>query len=318
MSSSGRRSCAHRASTSADISARMCCGDSSWRACTASRRSPSTWKSLQPHDDVVEDVTAHLGAALGVEVDQVAPGVAARLEVGAEQGEVVPARAEVVVDHVEDHGQIAGVAGVDEALQAVRAAVRLVHGVPGDAVVAPVPDPVHPVHRQDLDMRDAEVDEVVQPLDRGVERAVRSEGADVQLVEHRAGQVAPRPVGVLPPVVQVVVEPRHPVDPVRLPARPGVGQDRLPVVDEEAVGRAGFEIAGLAGPPAAGAGSELEGDGAVPREDGASPHPFRQRRPHAQNRHGVARTMIAMGPSLPLPRGVGAPRSGSGARGVRT
>ena len=121
---------------------------------------------LEPHPDVVEDVAAHLRRVLAVEVDQVAPRVAPGLQVGAEQREVVARGAEVVVHHVLDHPEALRVAGVDEAAVGVGAAVLLVHGEPADAVVAPVVGAVEGVDRQQLDEVDAEVDEVVEPLDR--------------------------------------------------------------------------------------------------------------------------------------------------------
>lgn len=58
-------------------------------------------------------------------------------EVGAEAGEQVAGGAEVVVDHVEADPQPVAVRGVDEALEAVGAAVGFVDGPGGDAVVAP-------------------------------------------------------------------------------------------------------------------------------------------------------------------------------------
>ena len=81
---------------------------------------------------------------------------------------------------------------VDEALQRLRAAVRLVHRVEVDAVVAPAPAPVERGDRHQLDDVDAEVDEVVEPLGGGVQRALRRERADVQLVEERAEDAAAR------------------------------------------------------------------------------------------------------------------------------
>ena len=70
-------------------------------------------------------------------------------------------------------------AGVDEALERVRAAVVLGDGVPADAVVAPVAVAVDGVDGQHLDQVDPERDEVVEPLDRRVERAALGERADV-------------------------------------------------------------------------------------------------------------------------------------------
>ena len=189
---------------------------------------------LEPHPHVVEDVAAHLGRALAVEVDQVAPGVAPGLEVGPEEREVVARRAEVVVHHVLHDAQPAGVAGVDEAAVGVRAAVGLGDREPRDAVVAPVVGAVEGVDRHHLDEVDAEVDEVVEPLDRGVEGAAGGEGADVQLVDHRPGELAPGPAGVLPLVGRHVAA-RQPVHAVGLAARARVGPRVGLVVEEVAV-----------------------------------------------------------------------------------
>ena len=95
-----------------------------------SKRSPSTWYSSQPVERVVADELADLAAAV------VGPGVAPRrrrapvvVEVDAalavlgpavELPEVEVARAEVVVDDVEDHGDAALVGGFDERLEAPR------------------------------------------------------------------------------------------------------------------------------------------------------------------------------------------------------
>jgi hypothetical protein len=60
-------------------------------------------------------------------------------------------------------------------LKPVRPAVRVVHGVPRDAVVAPAPLAGEGVARQQLDGADAELDEVVEALDRRVEGALGRE-----------------------------------------------------------------------------------------------------------------------------------------------
>ncbi len=121
----------------------------------------------QPGQRAVEDVAAHLGRPLAVEVDQRSPGVLTLgLEVGTEQRQVVARRAEMVVDDVLDDTQSGGVGGVDEALVRRRAAVLLVDCRPQHAVVAPVVGAVEGVDRQQLDQVDAECDEVVELLDR--------------------------------------------------------------------------------------------------------------------------------------------------------
>ena len=111
----------------------------------------------QPHQRVVDDVAAHLVGVGPRQVDRVAPGVRAAFgEDREELGQVVPRRAEVVVDDVLDHAEPLLVAGVDEALVGRRAAVLLLHGVPEHAVVAPVVRAVERVDRQQLDEVDAE------------------------------------------------------------------------------------------------------------------------------------------------------------------
>ena len=88
------------------------------------------------------------------EVDRAAPGgLVAVGDVGAEGGDRLRARAEVVVDDVEDHGEADAVRGVDEAGEAVRAAVGGVDGGEVEAVVAPAPVAGEGGDRHQLDRR---------------------------------------------------------------------------------------------------------------------------------------------------------------------
>ena len=64
-------------------------------------------------------------------------------------------------------------AGVDEALEGVRAAVGLVDGVRVHAVVPPAVLSREGGDRHQLDEVDTELDEVVEVPDRGVEGALR-------------------------------------------------------------------------------------------------------------------------------------------------
>ena len=71
----------------------------------------------EPVEGVLPEIPAHLVAEGTVEVHGGPPrGAVPVAEVGAEVGKVVPLRPEVVVDHVQDDGQAAQVAGVDQAL----------------------------------------------------------------------------------------------------------------------------------------------------------------------------------------------------------
>ena len=210
---------------------------------------------LQPHPCVVEDVATHLVAARGVEVHQVAPGVRAFLEVRPEGGEVVPGGAEVVVDDVLDDAQPRRVTTVDEALVRRRPAVRLVDGEPQHAVVPPVVDPVERVDGHHLDQVDADRTKVVEFGERGVQRAFRGERSDVQLVDHRAGELAAGPRAVVPLVVRRVERARPPVHAVGLTTRPRVGQGDLPVVDQVPVVGLSVRHLPVGDPPPVRAGS---------------------------------------------------------------
>jgi hypothetical protein len=123
------------------------------------------------------------------------------------------------------------VTGVDEALEGVRSAIGLVHRAPGDTVVTPTRRAVEGVDRQHLHERDPQLDEMVEPLESGVERPLFREGADVQLIDHTASERPPSPVPVGPVVRVVRVPPRRPVHTGGLPARTRIGKRRLVVVE---------------------------------------------------------------------------------------
>ena len=115
-------------------------------------------------------------AALAVEVDRRAPRRLVPLgeELRRVRVQVVAFGAEVVVDDVEQHHEPARVRGVDEALQILGRAVGRVGRELQHAVVAPVAAAGKVGERHELDRRDAEIGEVVEPpLDAG-ERAFRA------------------------------------------------------------------------------------------------------------------------------------------------
>jgi hypothetical protein len=73
------------------------------------------------------------------------------------------ARADVVVDDVEDDAQTGAVGGVDEARQAVRAAIGRVGGREVDAVVAPPVVAGELGDRHELDVGDAQLGQRREP-----------------------------------------------------------------------------------------------------------------------------------------------------------
>ncbi len=198
----------------------------------------------EPHERVLDDEAAHLVTLRAVEVDGGAPRrVVQRIEVGAELGQVVAARAEVVVDDVQADGEAARVARVDEALEGGRATVGGARRVPVDTVIAPVSLSRNAVHRQDLDVCHPERHEVIEPFDGRVERPGFGERADVQLVEDRAAhrvvvrgrvRVVAAPTVVLPVVGREVDDLAGAVDALGLQQRTRVGA-RVAAVDAEGV-----------------------------------------------------------------------------------
>src|SRR5581483_83564 len=136
-------------------------------------------------EGVVAEEPADLIASALVEVDRSAPRRVVTLrKVGRKLVRVIPYRAEVVVDHVEDHSKVLGVAGIDEALESIGTAIGLERREEEDAVVAPAALSGELVDRHQFHVRDAEIDEVIEVLDRAVKRAFFAEGADVQLIEN--------------------------------------------------------------------------------------------------------------------------------------
>jgi len=187
----------------------------------------------EPSARVVDEERPHdLGTGV-VEVDRRPPRRLVGLrEVRREPGEVVAARPEVVVDDVEGDAEAAGVAGVDETGQARRPAVGVVHGVEADAVVAPAPVGGEGRDRHQLDDVDAEGEEVVEPGGGRVERALRREGPDVQLVDDRTEDpgpfAGPTPGRIRPGEGAGVDGAARPVDAVGLPSAAGSGSGGSP------------------------------------------------------------------------------------------
>ena len=175
-------------------------------------------------------------------------------------------------------------AGVDEAAQAVGAAVGALRREPVDAVVAPVARAGEAGDGQDLDGGDAEIDEPIERADGGVERALGREGADVELVEDEVAH-APRAARVLPGEGARIDHLRRAVHAVRLRARGGIGAAPL-AVEHVPVARAGADavddglepaVAGAAASPrarlrgATSSSSMLRGLGAHTRKRVRSP-----------------------------------------------
>jgi hypothetical protein len=176
---------------------------------------------LEPVERVVDEEPAHRAG----EVDRGAPRrrAAPLEELRGVEVQVVAVGPEMVVDHVEQHHQAPGVRRIDQALEVRGRAVARVRRERQHAVVAPAALAGEVADRHQLERGDAEVGEVVEPVERGGERAARGEGADVQLVHDRLGPRPSRPAVVVPLVVERIDHPARRVHVVRVPARRRIG-----------------------------------------------------------------------------------------------
>src|SRR4029434_443954 len=96
------------------------------------------------------------------------------------------------------------------------------------AIIAPPPAPGELIDGHELNVRDAEVHQVIEPRDGGLEGPGRGEGPDMEFVQDGGGERPRLPTLVLPREGLVLDHPRGAVHPRRLPRRTGVGQRLTP------------------------------------------------------------------------------------------
>ena len=224
-----------------------------------------------PELGVLDRPFAHARLAV---VERLAPGRLAEAvgEVGAEAAERLVPRPDVVVDDVQEDAEARSVGRVHEAGELLRAAVRLVRRGRVEAVVAPAAPPGERRDGHQLDRGHPEVAQPGEPRDHAGERALRREGADVQLVDDEL--VQPQPGTGRDLEAGGIDHARRAADAFGLGARAGV-RPRLAAVEHEAivVARAGCDLAGpeaslLLGELVRGAGADLHRERA--RERGPS------------------------------------------------
>ena len=191
----------------------------------------------QPHERVVAEEPAHLVAIGTVQVHRVSPGSAVAVgEVRAEPAQVIPLRAEVVVDHVQEHGEAPGVAGVHQAFEPVGTAVGLVGSEEVHPVVAPAAGSGEPVHRHQPEVGDPQVLQVIQARRDPVERPLRRERPHVEFVHRGPGEGFGYEPRVGPGERRVIHRLRGTVDSAGLARGAGIGKRRPPVEREGVFG----------------------------------------------------------------------------------
>src|SRR4051794_34302019 len=127
-----------------------------------------------PVESVLHEMPTHLLATNIVVVDAVAPrSLVVVGEVRTKEAKVIPFRAEMVVNHVEHHGEAALVSRIDELLQTFRAAITCVYGVVRSAVIAPSALTGKGSDRHEFDCRDPELLQVIELRDNGFESTFR-------------------------------------------------------------------------------------------------------------------------------------------------
>jgi hypothetical protein len=132
---------------------------------------------------------------------------------------------------------------VNEAGEPVRAPVGSMRCRDEDAVVAPAPFARERGDRHQLDRGHPELAQRRQAGDGSVERALRGERADVQLVDNQADEVERRCVG-RPDEGGGVENPRGAPQPVRLPAGAGIGERTAVEQEPVVVARLGGQTSG--------------------------------------------------------------------------
>ncbi len=108
-------------------------------------------KIAEPHQGIFNKIFADSIAARVIKVDGASPGCMVLFsEIRTELVEYISLRSEVVVHHIQYHGQTVVVASIHQFLQAFSAAVRLLHCVRKHTVITPVSLTGKGRHRHDF------------------------------------------------------------------------------------------------------------------------------------------------------------------------
>ena len=153
---------------------------------------PVEVKFLEPVEGVVHDEIAHRRRARPVIIDRRAPGRVVPLgeEIGRDRVQVIPFRAEMVVDDIEEYRDAARMAFIDKRLQLFRPAIVRAGREPLDAVISPITAPRTFGDRHQFDRGNAELNEMIEMRDRAGKVTTLRKGSEMQLIDH---QFVPRP-----------------------------------------------------------------------------------------------------------------------------
>ena len=149
--------------------------------------------------------------------------------------QVIPAGAEMVIDHVEQHRQARRVRRVYQPFEAAPPTVGTGRGIQCDAIIAPVMVTGKIGHRHKFQRGDTQFAQTGQPLDQGLKGAGLGRRADMHFIDDQlvARNAAPGAVG---PVERRIDHLRGAMHPGRLGARGRIGPIPAAVEPEHIVG----------------------------------------------------------------------------------
>ena len=162
-------------------------------------------------------------------------------ELGCDRGQVVTFRTEVVVDDIEEDGEAAGMAGLDEPLQILRRAIPRSGRVEEDTVISPISSTWKFGDRHQLDGSRAELLDVIEMPDNPGEVTGFGKGADMQLVEDDFFPASAPPGVVVPDMLRGVDDLARTVHAGGLATRRRIGNGLFP--DDITVGTPGLAAA---------------------------------------------------------------------------
>src|SRR5712692_3444604 len=140
-----------------------------------------------PVQGIIDEIAAYLGAAFTIEVHSLTPrSLVAISEIGTVLCKVVSLRPQMVVDHIQHHGQSFFVTGIDQRLQALRATVRQVRSVEVSPVIAPISLPRKLGYRHEFHSGNAKVIfQIVEIRDDGSKRSAWRKGPRMEFIENQ-------------------------------------------------------------------------------------------------------------------------------------
>ena len=194
---------------------------------------------FEPIERVVDKEIAHYTASRPSKIKGGAPRRMVPLgkEIWRNRRQIIPLRAKMIVDDIEQDRETAGVTSLDERLQILRPPVTRRRGVRKDPVIAPVATAGKLGDRHQLDRGDPEPAKVIEMPCSSGEIAGFGKCAEVQLVKNNLFPSPATPAEIIPIISPRIDHLARTMHSLRLIARSGIGNAFS--VDEIAIPRAG-------------------------------------------------------------------------------